>query len=265
MSLRRRPTAVLAAALLAAALPAAPAFASASAASGGASPDAPAATDGETTGTGGTVAVGTPLASASANGITITSRSAALLKQRANVTGVAPASLGQVRIEQLGADGAWAAVATAAVAADGSFKAAWRPGVLGAQQLRAVAATSASRSADGAPQLGVTVYRPGVASWYGPGFYGGKTACGVKLTKTTLGLAHKTLPCGTQVQVLYRNKTLTVPVIDRGPFIAGRSWDLTKATHAALGGLDGLVTIGALPLADAPLVKTPYQAPPTKR
>lgn len=263
MSLRRRPTAVLAAAVIAAALPATPALAGPT---GGASPEAPApptAAAPDPT-VAGALAIGTPVATSSANGITITSRSATLLRQRATVTGVAPAQLGQLRIEQLDAKLGWSPVATATIAADGTFAAAWRPRSVGAQQLRAVAASSATRATEGAPQVAVTVFRTGLASWYGPGFYGGKTACGLKLRKATLGVAHKTLPCGTQVQLLYRGKTMTVPVIDRGPFISGRSWDLTKATHTALGGLDGLVTVGALALADQPLLKTPYRAPPVK-
>jgi rare lipoprotein A (peptidoglycan hydrolase) len=43
-----------------------------------------------------------------------------------------------------------------------------------------------------------------------------------------------------------------VPVIDRGPFVKGRSWDLTKATHTALGGDDGLIRVGALPMPAPP-------------
>jgi rare lipoprotein A len=67
-------------------------------------------------------------------------------------------------------------------------------------------------------------------SWYGPGFYGNRTACGLKLTTKTHGVAHKTLPCGTKVTFRYRGKEITVPVIDRGPYIKGRQWDLTGWT-----------------------------------
>ena len=49
-----------------------------------------------------------------------------------------------------------------------------------------------------------------------------------------LGVAHKTLPCGTMVTFRYRGRAIRVPVIDRGPYIAGREWDLTGATAAAL-------------------------------
>lgn len=64
-------------------------------------------------------------------------------------------------------------------------------------------------------------------SWYGPGFYGNRTACGLVYTKTILGVAHKTLPCGTLVTFRYKDKEQTVPVIDRGPYVKGRQWDLS--------------------------------------
>lgn len=74
-------------------------------------------------------------------------------------------------------------------------------------------------------------------SWYGPGFYGQHTACGEVLTETLLGTANRTLPCGTLVT--FRNPanglTVTVPVVDRGPYVSGRTWDLTKATCLAIG------------------------------
>lgn len=78
------------------------------------------------------------------------------------------------------------------------------------------------------------------ASWYGPGFYGNQTACGRTLKRSTVGLAHKTLPCGTKVLVGYRGRYLLTRVIDRGPYIAGRTWDLTNGAREALrySGID---------------------------
>jgi rare lipoprotein A (peptidoglycan hydrolase) len=73
------------------------------------------------------------------------------------------------------------------------------------------------------------------ASWYGPGLWGRSTACGVVLRPTTVGVAHKTLPCGTMVRFVYLGRTVTAPVIDRGPYVRGRAWDLTAATSEALG------------------------------
>ena len=71
-------------------------------------------------------------------------------------------------------------------------------------------------------------------SWYGPGLYGNGTACGQKLTKDLVGVAHRTLPCGTLVTFRYKGVTLTVPVIDRGPYVSGRTWDLSHGACAKL-------------------------------
>ncbi len=74
-------------------------------------------------------------------------------------------------------------------------------------------------------------------SWYGPGFYGKRTACGEALTQTLLGVANRTLPCGTLVSFRnpYNGRVVTVPVVDRGPYVAGRLWDMTYATCSAIG------------------------------
>lgn len=66
-------------------------------------------------------------------------------------------------------------------------------------------------------------------SWYGPGFIGSGTACGQTYTKTIMGVAHRTLPCGTLVTFRWNGRQVTVPVIDRGPYVAGRQWDLSRA------------------------------------
>jgi len=73
-------------------------------------------------------------------------------------------------------------------------------------------------------------------SFYGPGFYGHRTACGLAYTKSLIGVAHRTLPCGTLVTFRnpYNGITITVPVVDRGPYVRGRNWDLTGAACLAL-------------------------------
>jgi hypothetical protein len=82
-------------------------------------------------------------------------------------------------------------------------------------------------------------------SWYGPGFYGNGGACGMLgpdgLTKDTVGVAHRTLPCGTRVTFRYNGVTVTTRVIDRGPYVAGRTWDMThglceRLNHCFTGG-----------------------------
>jgi hypothetical protein len=84
-------------------------------------------------------------------------------------------------------------------------------------------------------------WRRAVASQYDD--YGQPLACGGTLAEDQLGVASRTLPCGTMVTIAYRGKVVHVPVIDRGPYVAGRTWDLTGATAEALGfpGL-GVVT-----------------------
>jgi rare lipoprotein A (peptidoglycan hydrolase) len=83
-------------------------------------------------------------------------------------------------------------------------------------------------------ELAFTALRVGEASWYGPGLYGKKTACGETLSANTLGVAHKKLPCGTTVKFLYHGHSLVTQVIDRGPYVKGRAWDLTAAASEAL-------------------------------
>jgi rare lipoprotein A (peptidoglycan hydrolase) len=154
----------------------------------------------------------------------------------------------RVSIQRRKADGTWYELTAATAEQDGSFRAAWRTNVPGRSTLRAVverAGDAAATAASDPLVAQTTVFRPAVASWYGPGFFGRKTACGTKLTRKTVGVAHKELPCGTMVDVYYRGKRATVPVIDRGPFIEGRDWDLTQAA-AELIGVSQTVRIGVL-------------------
>lgn len=78
------------------------------------------------------------------------------------------------------------------------------------------------------------------ASWYGPADSGGDLACtGEPLTSSTFGVANKTLPCGTKVRVCLDRSgpCIDVRVVDRGPYVAGREFDLTEATARAIGFL----------------------------
>jgi rare lipoprotein A len=117
----------------------------------------------------------------------------------------------------------------------GRFSARLPVGRTGVHRVRARAAGNRRALGNRARAGRVTAYRPVGASYYGPGFYGGRTACGHTLTPSTVGTAHRTLPCGTRVRIRYRGRTVTVRVIDRGPFIAGRELDLTYATKRQLG------------------------------
>jgi hypothetical protein len=154
----------------------------------------------------------------------------------------------------------WVAVARTVVDEDGTFVARWRTDRAGMIRLRALLrqrAARESRASGGtsagshaqiaSAELGVTVYDSAFATWYGPGFFGNRTACGQTLTEDLQGVAHRTLPCGTQVSILYGGRTLVVPVVDRGPFAHGADWDLTQATARALG-MEASDTIGAIAL-----------------
>jgi len=96
-------------------------------------------------------------------------------------------------------------------------------------------AGSYTASAPNGEELAFGAWRYGGASWYGPGLWGRKTACGQTLRPQTMGVAHKTLPCGTTVKFAYHGRAVVTQVIDRGPYVHGRAWDLTKAVSDALG------------------------------
>ena len=171
--------------------------------------------------------------------IAIATRAGAMLRKLTRFRGSVPAAAaGQtVTVERFDeATQAWTAVASATVADDGTYLARWRTKAPGIFRVRAVLqSASQATAASASPELAITVHRPAMATWYGPGFYGRKTACGVRMSRTLLGVAHKKLPCGTPVAVLYKGRRITVPVVDRGPFRRGTSYDLTAATAQALG------------------------------
>jgi rare lipoprotein A len=122
---------------------------------------------------------------------------------------------------------------------------------------------SAPASAPPAAAANGKVHTSGIATWFGPGFYGKKTACGQTLTPGVLGVANRTLPCGTLIKVTYAGHTLTVPVLDRGPYShIGADWDLTSGAAAALGITDTVRihtrVVGSAP--NTPLLGAPAAA-----
>lgn len=108
-------------------------------------------------------------------------------------------------------------------------------GVATGAQAATGGASSYTPSAPNGEELEFGAWRYGGASWYGPGLWGNKTACGQTLRPKTMGVAHKTLPCGSTVKFVYKGKAVITQVIDRGPYIKGRAWDFTKAVSDALG------------------------------
>jgi hypothetical protein len=116
----------------------------------------------------------------------------------------------------------------------GTFALRWRPDGLGSYRIRAYGLHTGAVRASASPARRITAYRTAAASYYGPGLYGGALACGGTLEPGTLGVASLTLPCGAKVSLRYRGRGVTVPVVDRGPYVGGRDFDLTSATRARL-------------------------------
>jgi hypothetical protein len=199
---------------------------------------APAAADEPPT-TGGAQAPTSPatqgLISAQGAHVTLSARAGSMHGRVTRFRGSAPEGR-DVVVERLdSATGTWTTLTRSTAAADGTYAAAWRTSGLGAHRVRAVLdRDGGAAAATTAPELGITVHRPATATWYGPGFYGRRTACGQRMSRTLQGVAHKTLPCGTKVSLLYHGRRITVPVVDRGPYAAGKYWDLTSATATAL-------------------------------
>lgn len=105
-----------------------------------------------------------------------------------------------------------------------------------------------------------------LATWFGPGFYGQKTACGQTLTPAVVGVANRTLPCGTLVKFSLRGHALVVPVIDRGPYARnGAQWDLTTEAARQIGMADTSQirskVVGSVP--NTPTLGAPPEPPTT--
>jgi rare lipoprotein A (peptidoglycan hydrolase) len=95
--------------------------------------------------------------------------------------------------------------------------------------------TATNTTAFNEAEMAFTPFRIAGASWYGgKTMWGRSTACGQVLRPTTIGVANKTLPCGTPVKFVWHGHSIVAPVIDRGPYIKGRAWDLTAAAAEAL-------------------------------
>lgn len=145
-------------------------------------------------------------------------------------------------VVQQRAGGRWRSLGTAYVR-DGRYALRFDVRRIGYHPVRAIFRGDASNT--GARETApLRVYDPAPATWYGPGFYGNRTACGQTLTTNTVGVAHRWMPCGTKVAVLFEGRTIVVPVIDRGPY-SHADWDLTKEAAERLR-FSGTDTIGVV-------------------
>jgi rare lipoprotein A len=145
---------------------------------------------------------------------------------------VKPGGRHRVRVVFRGPDSGHVGVVTKA---DGSFAVRWVPDATGSYSVRAYGLHDRHTKGSSSRSRRLTSYRLAGASWYGPGLWGNGVACGGTLMPSTLGVANKTLPCGTKVSLRYHGREITVPVIDRGPYVAGREYDLTYAVKEKLG------------------------------
>ena len=156
---------------------------------------------------------------------------------------VYPKKAGREVVVQQRIDGDWRTIARPAVV-DGFYSTKFSPGHVGLRALR-VKFPGDGANAAARERTNIRIYDPDLATWYGPGLYGNSTACGKTLGRETLGVAHRSLPCGTQVSLLYQGRTITVPVIDRGPY-SDAEWDLTAETAERLR-FEGTDTVGTDP------------------
>jgi rare lipoprotein A len=151
----------------------------------------------------------------------------------ATVTGtLRPGLAGRVVMLQALGDRGWKTLARARTRARGRFQLHLFTHRTGSERVRVEFAGDGSDLAAHRRLGSLNSYRLAGASWYGGG---GTLACGGALTSSTMGVANKTLPCGTLVTLRYGGRSIRVPVVDRGPYVAGREFDLTEATKQALG------------------------------
>jgi rare lipoprotein A len=151
----------------------------------------------------------------------------------ASVAGTLRPELGgrKVELQRLGRHG-WRTLTHTITGARGRFVLRYTPRRLLSERVR-VLFVGDSHDLRARRRVGhLRSYRLAGASWYGGG---GSLACGGQLTDATMGVANKTLPCGTLVTLRYGGHEVSVPVVDRGPYVAGREFDLTEATKRALG------------------------------
>lgn len=177
----------------------------------------------------------------------------------------------RIRVERRTPSGRWLKVKSARVRSTGRFATVWKTRSTRVHELRVVleptsraakanSGAATARATSDAPSVRIAVLGRVKATWYGPGLYGNTTSCGVTLAPDTVGVAHRTLPCGTQVEFRRGGKTVVAPVIDRGPFANDATFDLTK-TVADRVGVTGVDPVSFVVRGDLPRAETPAQAP----
>ena len=110
----------------------------------------------------------------------------------------------------------------------------WPPAPPGVAQAGTGGASTVAAAGPAEGGIAFSPLRSAGATWYGPGLYGSHTACGQVLRPGTIGVAHRSLPCGTPVKLVYQGRQIVTTVIDRGPYSRGNAWDLTNGARRAL-------------------------------
>ena len=151
-----------------------------------------------------------------------------MLRARSSVTALA----GRIVSLQAFTGGRWSTVAGARTGHEGVFHVRFWPRRIGSESVRLRFAGEQGLRASRHFLGRLNVYRSVQASWYGGG---GGLACGGSLESNTMGVASRTLSCGTLVTLRFDGRSVRVPVVDRGPYVEGREFDLTEATKDALG------------------------------
>jgi len=161
---------------------------------------------------------------------------------RAVVTGhVLPHRAGRLVVVQRKTGHGWSTAVRTHTRHDGSYKLAWRPGSSGAIRVVTGGDRVAAGTVRSAGRVSLIRFRGALASRYDD--YGGPLACSNgTLGYDQIGVANKSLPCGTKVTIRYHGRTVVAPVIDRGPYVGNREFDLTGAAARALG-FNGVGTI----------------------
>lgn len=148
-----------------------------------------------------------------------------------------------VTLERRGARG-WKTIDKARTSSGGAFRLTFKARRVDTAAVRVRFSGDGQAKAAKRSAGRLNVYRPALASWYGPGLYGNKLGCGGTLSTGTVGVAHKSLPCGTKIVLRKGNRIVRARVIDRGPYVGAREFDLTAATKQRLGfGSTGTVLV----------------------
>jgi hypothetical protein len=144
-----------------------------------------------------------------------------------------------VRLQAL-RHGHWGNVGSGRTSRSGRFAIRYVPSRTGLELLRVVFRGDRANTGAKAAAGRIETWRWSFASRYD--IYGGAVACGGSLGYNDMTVAHKTLPCGTHVKILYHGRTANAVVRDRGPYVGGREFDLAGAVARKLH-FDGIGSI----------------------